>query len=689
MGYIDKVNIKHGTASERRFSNGNTLPLVALPHALTAFSVQTNSYREEWFYSPADRSFEGIRLTHRPSPWIGDFAYFVFMPQSDGIYVDGNARWSGFRPADTIMRPDRLELTALRYGARISLVPTDTGAMIRIVYDDDVKTPRFAVLPPDFDGEIVIDEQNREIRGYTTANNAKAECRLKCYFVFSFDRAIFDPHVTNGTSAEKGNASKGKSAGANVAIDGNHLEVRLAISYIGYEQARLNLHRDTAAGFEAVAAKAQSIWENKLGKIRVVGDEEKERTFYSCLYRAYLYPTKFYETDANGRKWHVLPETGEIKEGIMYTNNGFWDTYRTVYPLFSLIEPALCKEFIEAWLNYYDDTGHLPRWLSAAENGCMPGTLVEAVIADAAVKGLLSETECLRALEAMISNAEVPSDDPLRGRKCVDFYRSNGYIPYDMCRESVSETLDCAYGDFCIGQVAEIAGEHVLAEKYFCLGGNYKNVFDKSVGSMRARGSNGNFRSGFDRDAWGLDYAECSAWQATLAVPHDPSGLAELFGGKKCLEEYVDRLFAAKPSYKVGGYGEEIHEMTEMAAVDFGQCAISNQPSFHIPFIYAALGDNGKSAAIVKNMVENLFSSDDDGYPGDEDNGTMACWYIFACLGFYPYCPAKAEYVVTKTLFDKAEIVRDDGTIDVVKTICKRSVVSHEEFLKALFEEGK
>lgn len=687
MGYIDKVNIKHGTASERRFSHGNTLPLVTLPHALASFSLQTNSYREEWFYSPYDRSFEGIRLTHRPSPWIGDFAYFVFMPQADGVYVDGNARWSGFRASDTVMRPDRLELTALRYGARISLAPTDTGAVIRTVYDEDVETPRFAVLPPDFDGEIEIDEKKRIIKGYTTAHNSKTDCHLKCYFVFAFDCAIGDSYVTNGRTAEKGSAFKGKSAGANVALSEKEVEIRIAISYIGYEQAEYNLQRDTAGGFAHVAAKAQSIWESKLGKIRVRGDEEKERTFYSCLYRAYLYPTKFYEVDKEGRKWHVLPEKGEIKEGVMYTNNGFWDTYRTVYPLFSLIEPTLCKEFVEAWLNYYDDTGYLPRWISATENGSMSGTLVEAVIADAAVKGLLSEEECIRALKAMISNAEIPSEDPLRGRKCVDFYRRKGYIPYDLCRESVNETLDCAYGDFCIAQVAEVAEKHILAEKYFYLSNNYKNVFDRSVGFMRARNSKGKFRPEFDKLAWGLDYTECSAWQTTLAVPHDVAGLAELFGGKHNLEAYVDRLFAAKPSYKVGGYGEEIHEMTEMAAVDFGQCAISNQPSFHIPFIYAALSSNGKSAQIVKDIVEKLFSSADDGYPGDEDNGTMACWYIFACLGFYPYCPGKAEYVVTAPLFDKAEIVRDDGVIDVVKATNKKSVVAHDELLEALQTE--
>lgn len=679
MGYIDKVNIKHGTDSKRRFSAGNTLPLISLPHALASFSVQTTSYCEGWFYSPTDKSFEGVRLTHRPSPWVGDFAYFNFMPQSDGVFVDGNLRWSGFRPEETVMKPHLLDIRLLRYGARMRLTPTDSGAVIKLDFDDDVRDCRFAVILPEFYGEIEVDEANRQIKGFTTSHNGKTDCRLKCYFVFSFNCAIGDASITSANESAKGTKGVGVAAGANIALSDKHTEISLAISYLGDEQAEYNRRKDASCGFDSALKHAEEIWENKLSKIKVKGDPERERTFYSCLYRAYLYPSKFYEITDKGKKLHVIAETGEIKEGVMYTNNGFWDTYRTVYPLFSLIEPELCAEFCEAWLNYYDDTGYLPRWLSATENGSMPGTLVEAVLADAAVKGLLSEKDCRRALNAMLNNAQKQSDCPLRGRKCVDFYNAHGYVPFDMCKESVNETLDCAYGDFCISQVADVLKEEEIARHYAQRGKNYRKLFDSSVGFMRAKDSNGQFRKDFDSFAWGRDYTESSAWQASLAVPHDIKGLVDLYGGVAEFQAFVDELFATPPKYKVGGYGEEIHEMTEMAAVDFGQCAISNQPSFHIPYLYAATGDKEKSAGIVGEMVDSVFSSSDKGYPGDEDNGTMACWYIFSTLGFYPLCPGKAEYVVTSPMFDEAYMMCGKAEKNLKEILEGKSIVTQKD----------
>ncbi len=677
MGYIDKVNIKHGSDSKRRFSTGNTLPLVSLPHALASFTLQTTSESPEWFYNPCDRSFEGIRLTHRPSPWIGDFAYFTFMPQAEQPFVNPDRRWSGFRPEDTVLRPDRMELTALRYGAKIRLAPTDSGAVVRIEYDDTVTCPRFAVLPPDFEGEIRADRSAGEIAGYTTSHNGQGKGNLRCYFVFSFDCGIGDCYVSDGVKAQRGEKYSGKAAGINVALNKKCVTVSLAISYISEEQARYNLEKDASSSFEETAEKARKIWEEKLGKIAVKGDPEKEKIFYSCLYRAYLYPTKFYETDMYGRDLHVIAETGEIKEGIMYTNNGFWDTYRTVYPLFSIIDKEADAAFVKAWLNYFDDTGFLPRWTSAEEKGTMPGTLIEAVLADACVKKIIGGEDARRALVAMIENAENRSDSPLRGRKCVSFYVENGYVPFDRCKESVNETLDCAYGDFCIAQVAALLGENETAEKYYKRSKNYAKLYDPETGFMRAKDSNGNFRSEFDCHYWGRDYTEASAWQTTFAVQHDLDGLASLMGGKRKFLQKADALFAEKPFYRTGGYGEEIHEMTEMAAVDLGQCAISNQPSFHLPYLYAAAGEKDKSSDILKKICESVFSSGDRGFPGDEDNGTMACWYIFATMGFYPLCPGKDEYVVTQPMFDEITVFTQGGRKNMIEILKGKNKVSH------------
>ena len=677
MSLIDYVNIKHGTASQMRFSCGNTLPLVTLPHALASFCLQTDASRGGWFYHPADRSFEGIRLTHRPSPWIGDFSFITFMPGAENPYVSEGARWSGFRPEEAIMRPDYLKVKALRYGATISLAPTDSGAVMALEYDDKICVPRFAVCPSDFQGEITIDPEKREIFGYTTSNNGKPNREMPIYFVFSFGCDIYDLYVTDGICAKKGNYYKGNAAGANVALEARHTEVKLAVSYLSIEQARYNLEKDANKDFAGTKAEAERKWEEVLSLIKVEGDEESKKTFYSCLYRAFLYPTKYYETTRDGVNLHVNQENGQVIEGIMYTNNGFWDTYRTVYPLYSIIAPEKCTEIVRGWLNFYDDTGYLPRWPSPCEENCMPGTLVEAVIADAVVKGLLSKKDCERALVAMRKNAEVQSDCKKQGRKCVREYTEKGYVPYDLCKESVNETLDCAYGDYCIARVAEYLGEKEIAKKYFARSSNYKNLFDARRGFMVAKDSEGNFKKDFDPVLWGGDYTEACAWQTTLAVPHDVNGLIELFQGKENLERYVDNLIASEPYYKVGSYGQEIHEMTEMAAVDFGLCAISNQPSFHIPFIYAEMGNKEKSSRLVHKIARNLFSPEDNGYPGDEDNGTMACWYIFASIGLYPYCPAKGEYIVTEPIFNKVLIKVKDVYKDLTE-ICKgKNYIQH------------
>ena len=229
-------------------------------------------------------------------------------------------------------------------------------------------------------------------------------------------------------------------------------------------------------------------------------------------------------------------------------------------------------------------------------------------------------------------------------------------MPYDKYSESVNLTLNAAYFDDCIATVAGILGYENKKEKYLARAKNYKNIFDKETGFMRPRDTQGNFDPDFDPISWGRHYTEASAWQTSFAVQHDIEGLAELYGGKNKLIKKIDELFATEPDYLIRGYDCEIHEITELAAIDFGQCAISNQPSFHIPYIYSALGCVEKSAYRVERLCKEAFSYEDDGFPGDEDNGTTAIWYIFGVLGFYPFCPGKPEYVKGKKQVIKAFI---------------------------------
>lgn len=677
MSLIDFVNIKHGTASARRFSQGNTSPLVCLPNALNMFAPQTDSSRGPWFFHPKDRSFEGVRLTHQPSPWAGDYSHLCFLPEMDRLFVDPALRWSGFRPENVTLTPYLMEYDLLRYKTFFRLAPTDTGAIMSVDATRSGGRPLFAVIPFNYKTEIFVDKDKNEIYGYTCARTeAPVNEDFKMYFTLSFDCAIED--VVTERVGEQAFAT-------GVFLSEKKYMVRVATSFIGYEQARVNLARELAGkSFEEICTSAKAQWEGLLSRVQIDANADMVRAFYSCMYRSFIFPNKFYEVGADGKPYHVVPETGEVKEGVSYTNNGFWDTYRTVYPFYSIVRPEILDEIIEGYLNIYDDTGLLPRWLTPSEVNYMPGTLVEAVFADAACKGLLSEKNLKRAYEACVKNSEVISEGRRIARKCVEEYKRLGYVPYDKCAESVNETLDSAYGDFCISVLAELCGEKETAKKFLARSKNYEKLFDKETGFMRARDSLGNFRDEvFDPYAWGRDYTEGSAWQNSFSVPQDYVGLAELYGGKTQFLQKIDELFAADPTeYRIGGYPLEIHEMTEMAAVNFGQCAISNQPSFHIPFLYAEFGEQEKSAEIVERMVNEVFSGEDDGFPGDEDNGTMACWYMFATMGFYPMCPGRAEFTVTKPLVRSAKLVVGDKTVDLLEKQKGKQKVDYFELIR-------
>ena len=384
-------------------------------------------------------------------------------------------------------------------------------------------------------------------------------------------------------------------------------------------------------------------------------DEKSLSTFYSCMYRAFLFPRKAYETDNNGKTVHYAPKTGEVKDGVRYTDTGFWDTSRTLFPLFSLIARDEYEEMLRGFVNDYLECGYLPRWISIGEVGCMPSTLIDCTIADAVVKGIGTRELWETALRGMIHHANTEASDRRYGRNGALAYKKYGYVPKNLQKESVNLTLDAAYGDWCIATVAKALGYDDIYSEYIERSKNYKNLFDTETGFMRGRDEEGKMSEDFDPCIWGGDYTEGSAWQNSFWVPHDIEGLCDLYGGKDAFIRKLDELFSEPPVYRVHGYGGEIHEMREMAAVDFGQCAISNQPSFHIPYLYGYLGETEKCQEVVERMCKELFSAE-EGFPGDEDNGSMAAWYIFSCIGMYPICPGKDEYVRIKPLFDEIKI---------------------------------
>ena len=647
--YLPYVNAKMGTASVQRRSYGNTLPLTQLPFGMASFCLQTE-VRGSWFYHPDHEFTEGVRLTHQPSPWIGDYGTFIMMPQNDSVAKKAAWAWSGYRIGDSVQAPDYLKLTFLRSNSLFELTPTERGAAVRVTFLDE-RESYMSFLPVKGNYTYTLDESTDTLIGTTDGHSIDDAKDFKMYFAVKFLDGSADFSKSYSTD-ERGDI------GMHIFAKSRTMELRVGISYISAELARLAIERECGdLSFDELRERARDTWEEKLSRIEIEAEsDEQMRTFYSCLYRTFLFPHKAYELDKDNNTLHYSPCDGKTRRGVRYTDNGFWDTSRTVYPLFTLIAREEFAEMLEGFVNDYRECGWLPRWPSIGEFGCMPSTLIDAVIAEAAVNGIGTRRTLECALEGMLHHANNEAPDPRYGRNGATSYLKYGYVPRDEHKESVNLTLDAAYGDFCIATVARELGRDELIGEYMARSKNYKNLFDKTSGFMRGKDKDGNMAESFDPIAWGGEYTEGSAWQNSFAVPHDVEGLAELYGGKSELIKKLDELFATPPRYRVGGYNTEIHEMTEMAAADFGQMAISNQPSFHIPFLYAALGEQEKTDYWVEKLVREAFNSGNAGYPGDEDNGSMSAWYILATLGMYRLCPGKDEWISSKRLVKSAKL---------------------------------
>ncbi len=649
MKLLPFVNIKMGTKSIPRRSNGNTLPLTQVPFGMISFCPQTDK-ADGWFYHPDHEYCEGIRLTHQPSPWIRDYGPFLMTPQNDNIANSCSGAWSGCRVQDSILRPDYLKVNFLRSNCAFELSPTERCAAIRLTFGDE--RPSFlSFLPIIGNYTYEFDAATNTLIGTNDGHFRDDSKDFTHYIAVKF---------LGGVDAARNKwGGEGEKAYYHIGLSEQVIDARIGSSYISAEMAIEAIERECGnKSFEEIRAEAEENWEEKLHRIEIEPDDEEQmKTFYSCLYRPFLFPHKAYEIDKSGNPIHYAPASGEVKAGVRYTDNGFWDTYRTVYPLYTLIAREEFAEMLEGFVNDYLECGWLPRWPSIGEVGCMPSTLIDAVIAEAAVNGIGKREVLENALQGMIHHANHDAPDERYGRQGCTAYVKYGYVPNDLQKETVNLTQDAAYGDWCIATVAKALGHDEIVEEYMARAKNYQNLFDPETGFMRSKDSAGNMREFFDPCSWGGDYTEGSAWQNSFAVPHDIEGLAALHGGKEKLIAKLDALFAEPPKYRTFGYEREIHEMTEMALIDFGQMAISNQPSFHLPFLFSALGAQEKTDYWVEKLAKGAFHSGDDGYPGDEDNGTTSAWYIFATLGFYRLCPGKKEWIPCKRLVKSAKIL--------------------------------
>lgn len=636
---ITSIDTRVGTESKYEFSHGNTLPLTGESFGMNYLSVQTATSENSWWFNPQDHTFSGLRLTHQPSPWIGDFQHFLFRFKTESNF--NLKQVDDYSPQKAIFRPDLISIDILNQQVKVMATANKFGGVIKAFnYSNDS-------LKLIIQGEK-LEKINFEDNTLIFKTNNFSACEDDSFTMWG---AIY----CHGLKIDSIKQVDGQNA--IILSIPNKNEVRFATSFISDSQVKTNLSR--IKDFDTTQQSTIKNWNKLFSKI-TIQDSQKQKvlTFYENFYRCFLFPMQFYELNENDEPIHYSTTLKKVVSGKMFTNVGFWDVYRSSFPLYSLLCPKKYSEFLEGFFNNYKETGFLPRWLSPDERGMMPGTMLDVIIADGAAKGIkINNLE--QYYEAMVKGAETSSKDAKYGREGLEEYKKLGYVSTNY-PESVNKTLDYAYSDWAISVLAKILGKEKDAQYYAKRALNYQNLFNKNIGLMTPKDPHGNFIKNFKDTDWGNGFTEGSAWQNSFNVYQDLPGLIKLYGSKESLIETLIKLVNQAPKYGIGSYGQTIHEMREMTAQPFGQLAISNQPSFHICYLFALAGKPHYTELLVRQLLSS-FNSTFKGYPGDEDNGSMAAWYVWSALGLYPQAPGSGKYVFGIPLFDFVSIKLANG----------------------------
>lgn len=660
------ANSLQGTDSSFELSYGNTYPTVARPFAQHFWSAQTGVNGNGWKYCYSDNKIRGFQQVHQCSPWMNDYAMFALFPETGDLVVDDEARGAEFSHDNEYAHPDGYKVR-FENGIVTEFSTTERCAHFRFSYPSKGKA--YFLLDGNIgDSEVNIDGKSRRITGWV--DNIKflnAPGTFRCHFIVEFDEEFKSygtwNNVDDQISAANASAS-GKQVGAYIEFrSGVKVQAKVTSSYISMEQAETTLARELGSfkRVEQTKAASRKVWNDLFNRVRIeTSDESKMYTFYSCLFRANLFSRQFHEIDADGNPHYYSPYDGKIHEGYMFTDNGFWDTFRSQFPLDNILHPQMQGRYMNALLDAYDQCGWLPQWSAPGETGGMLGNHAISLLADAWAKGIRN-FDPERALKAYAH--EAMNKGPwagANGRSGWKEYFTLGYIP---CEEggATARTLEYAYDDFCGYALAKMTGNKHYMDVFSRQMYNYRNVFDPEVGFMRGKDKDGKWREPFDPNEWGDPFVEANAWHYTWSVFHDVKGLIDLFGGEDRFVSRIDEVFSSPSTVNVGSYGGMIHEMTEMVLAGMGQYAHGNQPVQHMPYLYCYAGQPWKTQFHVREICDKLYNGLEKGYPGDEDQGGMSSWYILSSIGIYSVCPGTDEYVIGSPSFDKVSIALENG----------------------------
>ena len=631
------------------FSRGLTGPMVAVPHGFNFWAPENDTGNTMFDYNAG--YIRGFRCSHEPSIWVGDRSVWRFMP---GVNTSANGR-AIYDQENVTAKPYYFSVQFNQSasnpasGVRTELSPTDHGMITRITYPENAQTPYINIS--DVSG-LAFDTAAKSFSGY---KNEDSNQMPKMYIYGTFDQAF----TVNDTRAvfEQGTKT---------------VVMRAATSFISAEQAQKNFEQELSGKFDDVKAAAKKLWNDKLSQFEIEGaSEEQLITFYSCLYRLYLYPNNMGEKTGEGgeESWQYMsPYTKTVKDGKLYYNNGFWDTYRTTWAAYSLFTPEQNNELLLGLIHHFEDSGWMPRWIAPAGTNSMVGTSSDVIFADAMLRGAtLTNEQWQLAYQSALKNASMSDfKGASGGRDGIDKGLFLGYTPGGS--QKFSWSIEGYINDAGIANMAKELGDMDAYTYYKSRATNYVNLFRDGDGVenkwLAAKNADGSWtRSKVDPFAFHDDYTETTALNMACSVPQDGQGLANLYGGRAALAEKLDQLFETTLETDTVGANQGIHERREAQEVKMGEYGHSNQPSHHIPYMYLYAGRPDRTQEKVRQVLRQCYvgSRIGQGYIGDEDNGEMSAWFIFSAMGFYPLNMGNGELVFGSPLFKKITLHHENG----------------------------
>ncbi len=701
---VERVDARRGTHSGPRFSRGNTIPAVAVPHGFTFVTPATDAEDSRWPYrpfvhdDPQGRRLEALQFSHQPSPWIGDRSVLQLMPflGTPTSHRVGRRRW--ITPGSERARPHEYA-AELGDGLRVEMTAIAHGAVFRVHSADPDAPVGFVIDQLTDDGHLAWTDAGG-FEGWIPEGSEEWGNAPRCYFAGAILPARGDVQGAVGAPEHGPLDDDGRGEVAGYVAGRGSLEVRIGLSFLSVAQARHALQTEAppSVAYEELRDAGAASWNRLLSRVtipplpdadlpyRTLADEEHRSRIAGALHRMHLYPNSAAENVGTPETpaWrfadvfaarHPSGEEAPAVDGKLVVNNGYWDTYRTEWPALALLDPGLAGTLLDGQLEQYRRGGWMARWSAPGYVDSMVGTSSDQIFADAARWGV--EFDRVGAFESGWRNACEPGPDARRGRKGIARGRFTGYISSDV-PEGMSWSIENAVSDAALGRFAaqrasdvdsgsESARYRSFARYFANRSRSYRTLFDEGTGFFRGRDDSGARTPGFDPRSWGGDNVETNAWGMSVGAVHDGAGIAELYGGPAVFGRHLDALFAEPETADErfgGAYGTVIHEQREARALRSGMCAISNQPAHHIPFMYAFSDRPWRSAPLVNELAGRLFAGGHigQGFPGDEDNGEMSAWWLWAALGLYPLELASGHLRIGSPLFDDIRVDRGDGS---------------------------